>query len=68
VNKIKREVLAIDPTGIVAPETDNGMANVERRQIFTTSGQAVQQMRQGIYLLRETRADGKVTTRKVMKK
>jgi hypothetical protein len=44
------------------------MANVERRQIFTTSGQAVQQMRQGIYLLRETRADGKVTTRKVMKK
>ena len=68
VNKIKREVLAIDPTGIVAPETDNGMANVERRQIFTTSGQAVQQMRQGIYLLRETRADGKVTTRKVMRK
>ena len=68
VNKIKREVLAIDPTGIVAPETDNGMAQVEKRQVFTTSGQAVQQMRQGIYLLRETRADGKVTTRKVMRK
>ena len=68
VNKIKREVLAIDPTGIIAPETDSETANVERRQFFTTSGQAVQQMQKGIYLVRETRADGKVNTRKVMKK
>ena len=68
INKIKREVLAIDPTGIEELTAGQGMAEVTGRKLFTTSGQSVQQMGHGVYLIRETLSNGKVRTRKVIKR
>ena len=67
-NRIKRDVLEIDPTSIDVLESDNISGKVVTTQVYNVAGQPVNRLSKGVNIIRETLSDGQVRTRKVMVK
>ena len=65
-NRIKRDVLEIDPTAVDDIVDDGIGGTVVGTQLYNVAGQPVGHLSKGINIVRETLANGQVRVRKVM--
>ena len=67
-DRITREVLEIEPTSITPHGTSDMGTTVVSTHIYTPEGLPANQLKKGIYIVRELLSNGKVRTRKIIVK
>jgi hypothetical protein len=69
INRITRDILAIDPTtDIKAIEDGNINSPVVETRVFNVAGQSVKQFSKGVNIVRQKLENGRVITKKMIKK
>jgi hypothetical protein len=68
INRITRDILAIDPTtDIKAIEDGNINSPVVETRVFNVAGQSVKQFSKGVNIVRQKLENGRVITKKIIK-
>ena len=68
INRIKRDVLEIDPTAIEDVTDSASSAEVISTQVYNAAGMPSSRVGQGVNIIRETLSNGQIRTRKLIVK